>query len=603
MLLAFSLGSAIFAAISKLYAAFGRNEPKTPTLKSGSVPALEKFPNDAIFTRLLRISTERPDLLFHDDYGVDASYEDLIRDIIHLRRVLQNQLPASSFDASGLLRKDTASIAFLAFSGYYFIVSFFAIAALGGVCVPLSTGLSPEEASFFLKKTKAAYLLTEERTFDMAITFRNHVQDQPGQSLNLIQLSRAQPESITGPLKWEIDEGSTFSPASGCLVLFTSGTTGKPKGVVLPRRMFHFTADPPPQEVVYLASCPAHWVGGTGLIDSVLNGENLHMMKHEPEPEAFWEILRGGKMTDMSISPTLLRRLVEFYNENIRHLPSEEREMYINGARSLQSVFTSGSMLNPSTAQFFSDLIGTPIRNGYGITEMGGGVMATPEGSSDFSEGYVGRPFPGVTVKLSDGDHGEILVKSPTMFIGYMGDEQATSASFDENGFYKSGDCARRVGQDYYFEGRISCDWVRFHEYTISVLELEQRLMDLPYISEAHVLPVRDHEAGGLAAALVRLRKQNPGEEMHSITLQTIRQDLASAGVVSYKLPTLLRILQEGERVPYTASGKAQKKAALKEHFNIDGHLPHDYAQQNVQYWGNKLDTDTSSRLFDWGGL
>ncbi|KAH6604034.1 acyl- synthetase [Trichoderma cornu-damae] len=577
-----------------------------PTHKDDVAFAREKFPNDAIFTRLLRLSSERPDLAFHDDYGVDAGYGDLIRDIAHLRRVLQKRLPASSFDANGSLRDGSASIAFLALSGYYFIVSFFAIAALGGVCVPLSTGLSPEEAGFFLEKTKAACILAEASTLDMAVTIRDHVRGQSGQTLSLIQLSRAQVESSSSPLEWEIDESSNFSPTSGCLVLFTSGTTGMPKGVVLPRQMFHFTADPPSQEVVYLASCPVHWVGGTGLIDSVLNGENLHVMRDASEPGAIWDILRGGNITDMSVSPTLLRRLAEYYCETIRHLPSREREAFANGARSLRSVFTSGSMLNPSTAQFFSDLIGTPIRNGYGITEMGGGVMATPEGSLNFAEGYIGRPFPGVTVMLSDGDHGEILVKSPTMFIGqvYMDDDQATRASFDDNGFYKTGDCARRVGQDYYFEGRISCDWVRFHEYTISILQLEQCLLNLAYISEAHVLPVRDHEAGGLAAALVRLRKQDADEEMRSsITLEKIRQDLAGAGVVLYKLPTLLRLLRDGEQVPYTASGKARKREALRKYFNITDFLPDQYAEQGVEYWGNKLDLATSSRLFDWGGL
>ncbi|KAL7928917.1 acyl-CoA synthetase-like protein [Trichoderma chlorosporum] len=561
----------------------------------------EKFPNDAIFTRLLRLSMEKPDLVFHDDYGIDASYNDLIRDIIHMRRVLREQLPASSLNENGSLKKDTASVAFLAYSGYYFIVGFFAIVALGGVCVPLSTELSAEEAMFFVKKTKATSILTEASIFGMAQTIADHVKSQSGEALNLIQLSRASPKSDARSTGWGIDRESTSSPSTGCLVLFTSGTTGRPKGVFLPRQMFHFTATPA-DDVVYLASCPVHWVGGTGLIDSVLNGEGLHMMKSGSEPRDFWEILRNGRITDMSVSPTLLRRLMEYYDENICHLPSEEREAYVTGSRSLRSVFTSGSMLNPSTAQRFTDLTGTQIRNGYGITEMGGGVMATPEGAP-ILEGYIGRPFPGVTVKLSEGDHGEILTKSPTMFIGYFEDEEATGACFDDDGFYKTGDRAHRVGDDYYFDGRMSSDWLRFHEYTISVLELEQHLVNLPYISEAHVLTVRDHHAGGLAAALVRICKQNANEEERNINLQTIREDLANAGVVSYKLPTLLRLIPDGEQVPQTASGKAQKREALRKYFGIVEHLPDQYEHEGVEYWGNKLDLATSSRLFDWGGL
>lgn len=205
----------------------------------------------------------------------------------------------------------------------------------------------------------------------------------------------------------------------------------------------------------------------------------------------------------------------------------------------------------------------------------------------------------------------------------YFDDGEATRACFDDDGFYKTGDRAHRVGEDYYFDGRNSCDCtfsqlegtsqtestnddcigIRFHEYTISVLELEQRLMNLPYISEAHVLPVRDREAGGLVAALVRLCKQDDDDQQHNIDLRIIRDDLARAGMVSYKLPTILRLLEEEEEVPYTASGKVQKKEALWRYFGVADCMPDEYAHEGVEYWGNKLDLDASSRLFDWGGL
>lgn len=114
---------------------------------------------------------------------------------------------------------------------------------------------------------------------------------------------------------------------------------------------------------------------------------------------------------------------------------------------------------------------------------------------------------------------------------------------------------------------------------------------------------MRDHHAGGLAAALVRLCKQDTDEKAHNITLRTIREDLAGAGVVEYKLPTLLRIIPDVEQVPHTASGKAQKKEALRKYFNIIGHMPDEYEHEGVEYWGNELDLATSARLFDWGGL
>ena len=110
-------------------------------VESDSASAQQKFPNDPIFTRLRELSMEMPGVLFHDEHGIDASYNDLIRDVIHLRRVLREQLPSTSFNEQGCLKKDAVSIAFLALSGYYFIVSFLAIAALGGICIPLGKSI------------------------------------------------------------------------------------------------------------------------------------------------------------------------------------------------------------------------------------------------------------------------------------------------------------------------------------------------------------------------------------------------------------------------------------------------------------------------------
>ncbi|KAE8141864.1 hypothetical protein BDV38DRAFT_278647 [Aspergillus pseudotamarii] len=570
-----------------------------PLLKSDATSRRDKFPNDPIFTRLCRRYAERPGVLFHDEHGIDASYSDLISDIIHMRQVLRAQLPSTVFDENGLLQPDAPPIAFLAFNGYYFIVSFLAIAALGGICVPLSTGLIPEEALYLLNKINANFILMDEGCSEIALAVKDHAWNLANQQLTIHPVTRAEP----GPCpKLEIDEQLTFPPNTGCLVLFTSGTTALPKGVLLPRELFHSLELPLDLDGLYLSTSAAHWVGGsTGLIDSVLSGQRLHIVKGECGAAKCWELLKAGTITEMSVPPTTLREMRDYYNENIASLAPEDRDKYMNGAQKLEVIFSSGSPLNPSTRQFFLDLINIPIMNGYGITEMGGGIMITPA-DSEFTEGYIGRPIAGKTVKLSNGDHGEILVKHPKMFIKYINDEAATRAAFDKDGFYKTGDYARRIGNDYFFDGRASHDWVRFHEYTISVLELENRLMDLPYISEAYVLIVPDVEAGGLVAALVRPCKYSlDRKECSDITLRRIRKDLAAANLVAYKLPPLLRVLRDEEQVPQTTSGKILKKEALRKYFNISGFMPKDYAVEGVEYCGNKIEESASSRVYDWG--
>lgn len=95
-----------------------------------------------MFIQLRRLATELPGVLFHDEYGINAGYTDVISDIIHLRQVLREVLPSTSFNGQGCLQNNATSVAFLATSQYYFIVSFLAIAALGGMCVPLCKSTS-----------------------------------------------------------------------------------------------------------------------------------------------------------------------------------------------------------------------------------------------------------------------------------------------------------------------------------------------------------------------------------------------------------------------------------------------------------------------------
>lgn len=148
------------------------------------------------------------------------------------------------------------------------------------------------------------------------------------------------------------------------------------------------------------------------------------------------------------------------------------------------------------------------------------------------------------------------------------------------------------------------CQGIRFHGFKIPVLELEQRLMALPYITEAYILPVKDHEAGGLAAALVRLQKtKTKAVNGDNIDLKRIRNDLAATNMASSKFPALLRVLCDDEQVPTTISSKALKKECLRKYFQISGHIPADYAVDAVEYWGNQLDSTTSARVFEWGDI
>ncbi|KAJ5673503.1 acetyl-CoA synthetase-like protein [Penicillium longicatenatum] len=417
----------------------------------------------------------------------------------------------------------------------------------------LASGALPEEALYFMNTANAAFLLTEPNTVERAAAIKDHAVQTAGQNIHLIPIARAEAGSISSA-RVEIDEDMTLDPKLPCLIIFTSGTTGRPKGVTDPSELF-------------LAYRPVHWIGGAYslLVRRVLTGSWVHFLKRRPEPANFWEILKEGRITGTSLPPTLFKEIEDYYLTNIRYLPSQEHDEYVSGAAKLRFAINSGSALNPSAAHFWKKLTNLKIRNVYTSTEFGSAALMAPI-EAEYVDRCIGRPLPGVETKLSDGDEGEMLVKSSTMFTHYINNEAATRDAFDEEGFLKTGDLAQHIGDLYFFKVRANHDWIRFWHFKIPVLELEERLIQLPYISEAYVLPVLDHEAQGLAAALVRLR--GPHETLQNINLRKIREDLAS-NMELYKLPALLFILKDGEEVPKSASEKVMKAQALEKYFHL----------------------------------
>lgn len=162
------------------------------------------------------------------------------------------------------------------------------------------------------------------------------------------------------------------------------------------------------------------------------------------------------------------------------------------------------------------------------------------------------------------------------MFGAYLRDPQATAQAHDEEGYFRTGDIARREvanGTSYYYiVGRASVDIVKSGGYKVSALEVERELLALPYIAEAACCGVFDEEFGQRVAALVSLQDEeltsafvsSHGNEEHVLTIEAVRNDLR-ARLAGYKMPTLLRVVN-GE-LPKTATGKVQKNVLGPQYF------------------------------------
>lgn len=171
------------------------------------------------------------------------------------------------------------------------------------------------------------------------------------------------------------------------------------------------------------------------------------------------------------------------------------------------------------------------------------------------------------------------------MFSKYLNDPEATANAHDAEGFFRTGDIARREGRYYYIVGRASLDIIKSGGYKISALDIERELLALPYIAEAMVVGVIDEEFGQRVAALVSLQEEDLtdaflesyGNTDHVLTIADLRKDLRDR-LAGYKMPTLLRVVN-GE-LPKTATGKVRKKVLGPQFFPADYHLC-----QEVQQW------------------
>lgn len=171
------------------------------------------------------------------------------------------------------------------------------------------------------------------------------------------------------------------------------------------------------------------------------------------------------------------------------------------------------------------------------------------------------------------------------MFSKYLHDPEATAKAHDEDGYFRTGDIARREGNYFYIVGRASLDIIKSGGYKISALDIERELLGLPYISEAMVVGVEDEEFGQRVAALISLQEEDLtdafletyGNTEYMLTIEDLRRDLRDR-LAGYKLPTLLRVV--GGELPKTATGKVQKKILGPRFFPQDYHtLP------EVQQW------------------
>jgi len=335
------------------------------------------------------------------------------------------------------------------------------------------------------------------------------------------------------------------------MILYTSGTTSRPKGVVTT----HFNIAAQIESLVeawewspddrILLCLPLHHVHGIiNVVGCALwSGATCEMLPRF-DAAAVWDRIAGGGLTLFMAVPTVYSKLIAAWEA-----ASPARRAELSQACAKLRLMVSGSAALPvSTLERWKEISGHTLLERYGMTEIGMALSNPLHGRR--VPGSVGTPLPGVDLRLEEA--GGIEVRGPAVFAEYWNKPDATREAF-RDGWFMTGDTAVVENGVYRILGRTNIDILKTGGHKVSALEIEEVLRGHSAIAECSIVGVPDAEWGERVAAAVVLK------DGHALDLQSLRswaRDLLAV----HKLPSRLLVL---EALPRNAMGKVMKPALV----------------------------------------
>ncbi len=436
-------------------------------------------------------------------------------------------------------------VAFLVAPGFPWIAVQWGIWRAGGIAVPLPLGSPAVELEYFVDDTQAATLVYDsagEKVLAPVIASRNvraHLYDD--------MLGR---EPAVLP---------AVASQRRAMILYTSGTTSRPKGVVTTHATITAQIaslidawEWSPDDRIVLC-LPLHHVHGIiNVVSCALWAGAVCEMLPRFDANAIWERIAAGEMTLFMAVPTIYVRLIAAWEES--HL--ERRTLLSQSAAQLRLMVSGSAALPVNTLQRWRAITGHTLLERYGMTEIGMALSNAYRGER--IPGSVGKPLPGVEVRLANergediapGTPGEIEVRGTNVFSEYWGKPDATREAF-RDGWFRTGDTAVVENGVYRILGRTNIDILKTGGHKVSALEIEETLREHPAVVECAVVGVPDEEWGERVAAALVLR------EGSALDLDGLRS-WAKQRLASHKIPSRLLLL---EALPRNAMGKVTKPA------------------------------------------
>lgn len=456
---------------------------------------------------------------------------------------------ADSLLAQGLKAGDRIGMRFRL--GFAWFITQRALQKLGVVQVAVNWKLTPSEAMYILEDSGARGLACDDKD----------VSEWGELDLGLLITVNQKPESVGHSLEDLIKDGKPsprFGPLRANLILYTSGTTGAPKGVAPPdqgsidlerlKKYGASVASKPSMPIgcVMLMSLPVHHGAGAVSATSICASGGTAVLLDPYSPEEALRLIEDHKVQAWVSVPTMLLR--------IQALPEEIFQRY--NTSSIESLNVGAAVVPFTLKQWIIGNIGLVLWEAYGASEAGMIACIAPDDQLR-KPGSSGRPYDGVEIDIVDedwnrlavGETGEIAVDTPMVLKGYLGREALSEDSL-KDGFYRTGDVGHLDEDGFLFITDRIKDMIVAGGVNIYPAEIEKVILGNTHIQDCAVIGIPNDDFGEQPIAFVVKRS---GTELSADELlDYLKQQLAS-----FKLPRKIEFVDE---LPMSPMGKVLKK-------------------------------------------
>jgi fatty-acyl-CoA synthase len=415
----------------------------------------------------------------------------------------------------------------LGYNSIEFVELFFAAGKAGAIVVPLSTRATAHELQQIANDCGMSALFYGEE-------FANIDLGVPHYAVTHREASSARRQAPTA------------SPEQTYCLLYTSGTTGKPKGVMIPRRQLYWNGyntainwSLRDGDITPIFT-PMYHAGGLAafFIPLICTGGTVIIHKSF-DPKIVWETIERERCTIVLGVPTIWKILLdapEFKTVDLSHV-----RWFISGGAPLP--------------QFIIDAYqkrGVVFKQGYGMTEVGVNCFTMTIEDSFNKPGSIGRPMLFTEVKLEqmDGEVGEMWIRGPHVSNGYWNNPEATAAAYAEDGWFRTGDLARRDEDGFFYIAGRRKEMFISGGVNVYPAEIEAELVSHAAVSDAAVIAIADDTWGEVGIAFV----------VSSATEDEL-SDYLTTRIAKYKVPRRFLFLDALPRTPY---GKVVKEELRK---------------------------------------